>query len=512
MTNDMPRKFKSNASANLVASYAGQLWVALMSVLFIPVYVSLLGLESFGIIGFYAYLQASLVILDLGLRTALSRETVRYFSGQNLEKYRDLVRSIELIFLVFALLLVVGIGVTADWLSGRWFVLKDLTPSVVGSCLKIMGFIAAFRFIEGIYSSILLGQQRHVLLNILLAFSATLKGVGAVFILVFIAADLKNFFLWQALVSLLSLLAMMFFAYAAIGPSSRRAEFSLSELKRIKSYALSIAAASVLGVIIANSDKLLLSTLLPLSEFGVYALSATIASFILTLAGPINQTWLPKLTELAVEKKVSQLKNTFHIGAQISSLLIGTLAIVLLIYANTFLLLWTDDEELSAKIAPVLRILVVGNLFSAIARFICQTAYAHGLTRLVLYFNIFAIVFIIPALFIIVPHFGAIGAAYLWVVYTGGILFLGCPLFFRKILIGERFRWYVLDTALPLAAGVLASLFFYFIMPQPTTWIAQSVVLLLGTIITFTAIFLSMPLLREVVKMKARQLKTRTVF
>ena len=102
MTNHMPRKFKSNASANLVASYAGQIWVALISVLFIPVYVSLLGLESYGIIGFYAFLQASLVILDLGLRTALSRETVRYFSGQNLEKYRDLVRSIELIFLVFA--------------------------------------------------------------------------------------------------------------------------------------------------------------------------------------------------------------------------------------------------------------------------------------------------------------------------------------------------------------------------------------------------------------------------
>jgi O-antigen/teichoic acid export membrane protein len=508
MINDMSKKYSSRTLYNLAASYAGQIWVALLSVIFIPVYVKFLGWESYGIIGFYAFLQASLVILDLGLRSALSRETVRYFSGQNQEKYRDLVRSIELIFLFFALILVVGISATADWFSTRWFILKDLTPSVVASCLRIMGFIVAFRFMEGIYSSILLGQQRHVLLNIILSLSATLKGVGAVFILVFVAADLESFFLWQALLSLLSLVAMMFFAFVAIGPSSRNAKFSLSELKRIKSYALSIAAASILGVIIANSDKLLLSTLIPLSEFGVYALAVTIASFILTLAGPINQTWLPKLTELVVEKKIFQLNRTFHIGAQISSLVIGTLAIVLIIYANTLLLLWTDDEELSAKIVPILRVLVVGNLFSAITRFISQTAYAHGLTRLVLYFNIFAMVFIIPGLYVIIPHFGAIGAAYLWALYTGGALFLGCPLFFRNILIGESFRWYILDTALPLAVGILASLFFYFIVPQPTNWITQLGVIILGAIITFVTILLSMPLLRGVILMRVKKLIT----
>jgi len=175
MINDIHRNFKSKTLTNLVVSYAGQIWVVLMSVLFIPIYIRFLGVESYGIIGLYTFLQASLIILDLGLRTALSRETVRYFSGQNLEKYRDLVRSIELVLLFFAILLVIGISFSAEWLSTSWFVLDELEASVVSSCFKVMGFIAAFRFLEGIYSSILLGQQRHVLLNILLAFSATLK-------------------------------------------------------------------------------------------------------------------------------------------------------------------------------------------------------------------------------------------------------------------------------------------------------------------------------------------------
>ena len=502
------RLYKDKTLTNLTVSYFGQIWVVLMSVLFIPIYIKFLGVESYGIIGLYTFLQASLVILDLGLRTALSRETVRYFSGQNLEKYHDLLRSIELILLFFAILLVLGISFSAEWFSTRWFVLDELEASVVSSCFKVMGFIAAFRFLEGIYSSILLGQQRHVLLNILLAFSATLKGVGAVFMLVFVSPDLEVFFLWQAFVSFFSLGTFMFFAYAAIGTSSRSAKFSLSELQRIKTYALSIAGASVLGVIIANFDKILLSSLIPLSEFGVYALSATVAAFILTLAGPINQTWLPKLTELVVEKKISKLNRTFHIGAQISSLLIGSLAILLLIYADIFLLLWTGDEELSAKVAPMLRVLVIGNLFSAIARFICQTAYAHGFTRLVLYLNIFAVIFIIPALFIVVAYFGAIGAAYLWAIYTGGVLFLGCPLFFKKILIGERFTWYVIDTALPLTAGFVASLSFYLLIPEPASWIAQLVALSSGAFITFITIFLSMPLLRGVVVLSAKKLIT----
>ncbi|MCK7491684.1 MAG: hypothetical protein MZW92_08325 [Comamonadaceae bacterium] len=52
---------------NVVANFAGQLWSALMGVVFIPVYIHLLGLEAFGLVAFYVTLQALSVVFDLGL-------------------------------------------------------------------------------------------------------------------------------------------------------------------------------------------------------------------------------------------------------------------------------------------------------------------------------------------------------------------------------------------------------------------------------------------------------------
>ena len=101
---------KGKLLRNLAANYFGQIWVVLMSVLFIPLYIQYLGIEVYGLIGIYALLQSSLVILDLGLRAALGRETTRYASGGNGDSYRDLLRSIELIFLVIVVLRHIKIG------------------------------------------------------------------------------------------------------------------------------------------------------------------------------------------------------------------------------------------------------------------------------------------------------------------------------------------------------------------------------------------------------------------
>tara|TARA_A100001015_G_scaffold289548_1_gene361525 strand:- start:31 stop:552 length:522 start_codon:yes stop_codon:yes gene_type:complete len=162
---------------NLVANYFGQIWVVMMSVLFIPIYIQYLGIEVYGLIGIYALLQSSLVIFDLGLRAALGRETVRYANGENGDWYRDLLRSIEVIFLIIVAVLIILVNLLSEWLASDWFIYEFLDPIMVANCLKIMGVLAGLRFLEGIYSSILLGQQRHVTLNLLLSCNATLRGL-----------------------------------------------------------------------------------------------------------------------------------------------------------------------------------------------------------------------------------------------------------------------------------------------------------------------------------------------
>ena len=61
------------AQTNVVANYLGQGWAALMGLAFVPLYVKILGAETYGLIGVFAVLQSCVTLLDLGLTPTLNR-------------------------------------------------------------------------------------------------------------------------------------------------------------------------------------------------------------------------------------------------------------------------------------------------------------------------------------------------------------------------------------------------------------------------------------------------------
>src|SRR3546814_7031381 len=65
----------------VISNYFGLGWASIMSLAFVPLYVDLLGVESFGIIGIYTLIQSWLALFDAGIRPMLSREMARWKSG-----------------------------------------------------------------------------------------------------------------------------------------------------------------------------------------------------------------------------------------------------------------------------------------------------------------------------------------------------------------------------------------------------------------------------------------------
>src|SRR2546426_8288239 len=90
---------------NTVANYASQMYITLVGIVMVPVYVKYMGTEAFGLIAFYAMLQAWLQFMDLGFAPTLSREAARFRGGAiDALSLRRLLRTLEGIFLWVALL------------------------------------------------------------------------------------------------------------------------------------------------------------------------------------------------------------------------------------------------------------------------------------------------------------------------------------------------------------------------------------------------------------------------
>jgi O-antigen/teichoic acid export membrane protein len=469
---------------NLIANYLGQGWGALMGIAFVPLYIRFLGIEAYGLIGMFVVLQAWLSLLDMGMTPTLNREMARFTGGVHSEtSIRNLLRSVEGIALGIAVFIMLGIWAVSGWLAEDWLQTQDMPVAVAARAFTVMGCVIALRFIEGIYRSCLIGLQRQVLFNSIYSVMATLRGAGAVMILAWVSPTIQTFFIWQGLVSLLSLMMLCAATYHALPGTGPGGRFSISALKNIRRFAGGMMGITFLAVLLTQMDKILLSRLLTLSEYGYYTLATAVAGALYVLNAPITTAWFPRLSELHATHQPALLAETFHQGAQLVSVCMGSAAMILIVFAEPILRVWTQDPGLAGRSAALLSLLALGNLLNGLMHIPYQTQLAHGWTRLTLWLNIVSVAVIVPAILWTTPRYGAEGAAWVWVGLNAGYVFIGIHFMYHKILTTEKWRWYVQDLLLPLlAAGSVAGCLFWIMParlsdPVQLAWLAASCVL-----------------------------------
>lgn len=483
---------------NLIANYLGQGWTALIGLAFIPLYIKYLGIEAYGLIGLFAVLTAWLSLLDMGMTPTLSREMARFTGGHHTaQSIRDLLRTIECIALGIALIITGGMALAANWISTSWLMAEALPFEVVAQAFALMGLVTALRFIETIYRSCIIGLQRQVLFNVVNSGLATVRGLGAVAVLAWVSPTIQAFFIWQGLLSLLTLGILAAITYASLPNSGRMARFSLLALRGVWRFAGGMIGITFLALLLTQVDKILLSKLLSLSEYGYYTLAAVVAGALYMLILPITQAFYPRLCELYARNDTAALVETYHMGAQLVSVFAGSAAIVIIVFSESLLRLWTLDDALAARSAPLLSLLTLGNLLNGLMWIPYQTQLAYGWTSLAVRINIVAALLIVPAILWVTPRYGAVGAAWVWVCLNAGYVLIGIHFMYRKILTGEKWSWYTRDLLAPLGSALGGALMLKAIWPIAETPIAEFLQLMLAATLATGVALLSAALARR---------------
>ena len=486
---------------NLIANYLGQIWNGVMALGFLPLYIHYIGIESYGLIGLFGVVTVWLNLLDMGMTPTLSREMARFTGGEHTtESIKDLLRSIEIVTLIIAALIALILALGSEWLASSWLQSKDLPIATVSDAFRIMGLVSALRFIETIYRGSLVGLQQQVLFNIMNTVLSTLRGLGSVAILAWVSPTIQAFFLWQGLVSIVTLVALSFAIYKILPHSNRSGRFSWQVLGEIWGYAGGMIGITFLAMLLTQVDKVLLSRLLTLAEYGYYTLATTVAGALYMLIGPITQAWFPRLTQLFASQDFSTLTRTYHQGAQLVTVVMGSATMVLIFFSETFLQLWSKNSELAERSAPLLSILVLGNMLNGLMWVPYQTQLAYGWTRLGLQINTVAVAFIVPAVLWLTPRYGAVGASWAWVSLNAGYVLIGIHFMHRRILKTEKWFWYRQDFLYPLiSSGVVVVVIRYF-LPSPVGLFPQLGTLALASVSSFLAATLGANMVRKQVK------------
>ena len=102
---------------------------------------------------------------------------------------------------------------------------------------------------------------------------------------------------------------------------------------------------TILGAIIAQLDKVILSRVITLDLYGYYVLASTIASSLYYLATPVFSVFFPTFTQLISTNDTNGLKRTYHLGSQLMSSLILPCALLVVFFSSELIFLWTQSSE-----------------------------------------------------------------------------------------------------------------------------------------------------------------------
>lgn len=434
---------------NILASYISQIYVTLIGILVFPLYLKYMGAEAYGLFGFFAVLQACFQLLDVGLSPTSSRETARFVGGAiSAFEYRQLYRSLSIIFLVIAAFGGLSLFLLAEAIADHWLKGNSLSINEIVLALQIMAVIVALRWMSGLYRGVLTGFERLVWLGNFNILFATLRYVCVFPVMWLYGFTPFVFFFYQLIIATLELLWLGLKCHSLL-PHLDSLEgsvgWSFHPVRRILKFALTIAFTSSVWVLVTQTDKLLLSGILPLADYGYFTLAVLVASAVSIVSSPVSTAIMPRMAKLHAEKKNAELLNVYRNATQIVSITAGSVAITFAACSEPLLFAWTGDKELATQTAIVLTLYSVGNGLLAVASFAYYLQYARGDLRYHLIGNVGLLVILIPAIGLAAKYYGAVGAGYAWLVINGLFLFCWVAYVHHKLESGLHCSWLYRD-------------------------------------------------------------------
>ena len=434
---------------NLLAGLVNSIWSTMIALAVVPLYLKYLGMEAYGLIGFFVTMQALLGFLDMGFAPTINREVARRSALGNLSEAGNLIHTLAVVCWCIAGAIAILIFPLAPFIAEHWLKSKQLPPQTITNSIMLIGLIVSCRLPIGLYQAVLIGAQRVTVSSGINMVITTIGGLGAVGVLAFISPTIEAFFIWQVCIGFVYVISIRAAAWRIIG-KSKRFRFDEDELKITWPFAAGMTGVAISGTILMQLDKVLLSKMLSLDDYGRYMLAMTLANGLLVILIPVFNVIYPRLTSLVVSGDEEKVMRLYRSGACFLAAIVFPAALAVVILAKDILFLWTNNLGLALNVAPILKLLIIGTALNSVMIFPYALQLAHGFTKLPLTIAVSLLTVYAPLVIFFVLSYGVMGGALAWPVQNLIYIIFGTWITHKHVLKGVAFVWLIREIAAPL--------------------------------------------------------------
>lgn len=453
---------------NVLANYISQIYVTLIGIFMVPMYLHYMGAEAYGLVGFFSMVQAWFVLLDAGLTPTMARETARFRGGAiDATSLRQLLRALEGVFVLIAMGGALALVFASASISAHWLNVKDLPLAEVELAIQLIALAVALRWVSGLYKSVINGFERLVWMSAFNSTMATARFVLVIPVLIFVGSSPAHFFGYQVLIAVAELLVLIGFAYRQLPrleASAVHVRWQWQPIRAVLRFSMAIALTSSIWVLVTQTDKLLLSKLLTLGDYGYFSLSVLVASGVMVISGPIAAPLVPRITRLQAEGKTTEVIQLYRTATQWVAAITFPVALMLAAFPEQIILAWTGNTSVTEAAAPVLRLYALGNGILSVSAFPYYLQYAKGDLKLHLLGSLLFVMVLIPLLVWLTSQSGMQGAGAAWLTANAIYFFCWIPFVHQRLEPGLHGRWLLRDLGTMaglalISIGIIATVF-----------------------------------------------------
>lgn len=443
---------RPNASANVLVNLLAKGVNTALGVLFMPVYFSILGAAAFGFVGFYSAMQiVVLTAVDFGMSNALIREIARTSTlSDGLHRVKCLYVTFGRLFAVLALFVLGASAIAAPFIA-RWWLKLQVSDSSTELVIMLVGAAIASYIPFLVPQAVLLGLQRHGSLALVTSLGGVFRSLGAVLVLQSIEPTVVAFLLWQVVAQLLQVAAARLMVRKVLAGAQGAAQWSL--VTEMLPFAARLGLLGVAVTVFGQMDRVVLSRMLPLSDYGFYTLAATMYAIPVMIAWPVQTAMFPRLAALARGGRHTEVRETYRSACQFVSATVGPVCLLCATFAPSVLALWTGNPAVVAHAAMLVPWVACSAMFIGLAYLPQALQTAHGWTSLSLILNIAGAILLVPMLVVGTHRAAAVGAVSAVAGVTALYLVLLASIGHNRLLPQQGSEWWLRDVLTPLATS-----------------------------------------------------------
>jgi O-antigen/teichoic acid export membrane protein len=418
------RILMSQIGQNIISNYLSVIWVGGLSLALMPVYLRLLGPAQWGLVAVCISIQAFMSLLDLGLGQIMPRD-VALVADRGPETARTFLLFSRAYFGLGCLGFAIG-QAAVPWIAESWIHPGPESTSGAVQALRLVLVQFLFQFANNAHTGYWNGVQAQRLANLRQCAFATAKHFGALMTILAWKASAVGYLLPFVVVSAAEYAGNRRIIRREIDKSATP-KLTLADFRSLSSEAGWLAMGVLIGMLVSQIDRIVLSHAVDLASFGRYVIVANLGLAFMQLQYPLVRAYFPRIVQAEGGTNNSSVR---RLAVGILALCVLPCALVAL-FAPLLLEAWIRDSVVVTEGTTAFRFILGAVAVNAMYQLIYQRMLSRGLSRLIFKINLVVLFAVTPIALLATQRYGIAGAGLTWLVGSLVQLSLGLLLYRR---------------------------------------------------------------------------------